>query len=257
MFYNARWYDSQLGRFAQADSIVPGGVQGYDRYAYVNNNPVNGTDPSGHWPWPSGNQIQLNIALGFTLQLSNLGHGDADKTILLFYSLSLVTDDKGGIQLYGTKRDQEYRDGTSPSGSGFTDGPAETSNPSTAITAGISVAYGAIDGTDFRTKGTLAYEGYAVDDTIGLGPFTGDEYVYADPVTGIVDPSRMTGYNIGLSAGIPASTSHVATKSIPITDRYQLPEVGIAWCKVAGMCGSYPGAGPDPNPISQNFSNSR
>jgi RHS repeat-associated protein len=27
-FYNARWYDSSLGRFAQADSIVPGGVQG-------------------------------------------------------------------------------------------------------------------------------------------------------------------------------------------------------------------------------------
>jgi hypothetical protein len=39
---------TQLGRFAQADTIVPGGVQGYDRYAYVNNNPMNGTDPSGH-----------------------------------------------------------------------------------------------------------------------------------------------------------------------------------------------------------------
>jgi len=49
MFYNARWYDSQLGRFAQADSIVPGGVQGYDRFAYVNNNPLRYTDPTGHW----------------------------------------------------------------------------------------------------------------------------------------------------------------------------------------------------------------
>ena len=48
LFYNARWYDPALGRFAQADSIVPGGVQGYDRYAYVNNNPVRYTDPSGH-----------------------------------------------------------------------------------------------------------------------------------------------------------------------------------------------------------------
>ncbi|MBI4761322.1 MAG: hypothetical protein ACOYYF_03565 [Chloroflexota bacterium] len=48
MFYNARWlrsvpvtewrgYDPSLGRFAQADSIVPGGAQGLDRYAYVNN----------------------------------------------------------------------------------------------------------------------------------------------------------------------------------------------------------------------------
>jgi RHS repeat-associated protein len=48
MFYNARWYDSTTGRFAQADSIVAGGVQGLDRYAYVNNSPVNFTDPSGH-----------------------------------------------------------------------------------------------------------------------------------------------------------------------------------------------------------------
>ena len=50
MFYNARWYDPALGRMAQADTIVPGGVQGLDRYAYVGNNPVRYTDPSGHKP---------------------------------------------------------------------------------------------------------------------------------------------------------------------------------------------------------------
>ncbi len=49
MFYNARWYDPAIGRFAQADSIVPPGVQGYDRYAYANNNPLKYTDPSGHF----------------------------------------------------------------------------------------------------------------------------------------------------------------------------------------------------------------
>ncbi len=48
MFYNARMYDPALGRFTSADTIIPGGVQGYDRYAYVNNSPVNFTDPSGH-----------------------------------------------------------------------------------------------------------------------------------------------------------------------------------------------------------------
>ena len=48
MFYNARWYDPALGRFAQADSIVPPGVQGLDRYAYVRNNPIIYIDPSGH-----------------------------------------------------------------------------------------------------------------------------------------------------------------------------------------------------------------
>jgi len=49
-FYNARWYDPQLGRFMQADTFVPTsqGTQGFDRFAYVNNNPINSSDPSGH-----------------------------------------------------------------------------------------------------------------------------------------------------------------------------------------------------------------
>lgn len=49
-FYNAWHYDPQLGRFMQADTIVPTqqGTQAWDRYAYLNNNPVNGTDPTGH-----------------------------------------------------------------------------------------------------------------------------------------------------------------------------------------------------------------
>jgi len=59
-FYNnARWpkvpatqwrgYDPAIGRFMQADTFVPTsqGTQGFDRFAYVNNNPVNGTDPTG------------------------------------------------------------------------------------------------------------------------------------------------------------------------------------------------------------------
>jgi RHS repeat-associated protein len=62
-YYNARWYDPALGRFIQADTIVPepGSAKSYDRYMYVNNNPVRYTDPSGHiipdeidWPWDRG-----------------------------------------------------------------------------------------------------------------------------------------------------------------------------------------------------------
>lgn len=53
MFYDARWYDPALGRFAQADTIIPEqsqGVQAWDRYAYTSNNPLRYTDPSGHCP---------------------------------------------------------------------------------------------------------------------------------------------------------------------------------------------------------------
>ena len=46
MYYNARWYDPALGRFVQADTIVPqpGDVPGWDRYAYVENNPLRYSD---------------------------------------------------------------------------------------------------------------------------------------------------------------------------------------------------------------------
>ncbi len=49
-FYNARWYDPQLGRFVSADSIVPepGRPQSFNRYSYVLNSPLKYRDPSGH-----------------------------------------------------------------------------------------------------------------------------------------------------------------------------------------------------------------
>jgi hypothetical protein len=52
LYYGARYYDSALGRFIQADTIVPqaGNPQSLNRYAYVLNNPVRYTDPSGHCP---------------------------------------------------------------------------------------------------------------------------------------------------------------------------------------------------------------
>ncbi len=49
-FYNARYYDPLLGRFIQADTIVPNPAEPQDlnRYSYVRNNPLRYIDPSGH-----------------------------------------------------------------------------------------------------------------------------------------------------------------------------------------------------------------
>ena len=49
-FYNARWYDPALSHFIMADTIIPypGDPASWDRYAYVRNNPVLRTDPTGH-----------------------------------------------------------------------------------------------------------------------------------------------------------------------------------------------------------------
>jgi RHS repeat-associated protein len=49
--YNARLYDPSIAVFVTADSIIPdpGGSQGFNRYTYCVNSPLNYTDPSGHW----------------------------------------------------------------------------------------------------------------------------------------------------------------------------------------------------------------
>jgi RHS repeat-associated protein len=49
-YYNARWYDAQVGVFINADTLVPSpfAPQALNRYAYVSGNPLRYVDPSGH-----------------------------------------------------------------------------------------------------------------------------------------------------------------------------------------------------------------
>jgi len=49
--YGARPYDPALGRFLQADTLVPdpGNPQSLNRYSYTLGNPLRYTDPSGHY----------------------------------------------------------------------------------------------------------------------------------------------------------------------------------------------------------------
>jgi RHS repeat-associated protein len=48
--YGARYYEPRIGRFQSPDPLVPspGDLQGLNRYAYSNNNPLKYIDPSGH-----------------------------------------------------------------------------------------------------------------------------------------------------------------------------------------------------------------
>jgi len=49
-FYNARHYDSVVGRFVSADTVVDGelSTQGWNRYSYCHGNPIRYKDPTGH-----------------------------------------------------------------------------------------------------------------------------------------------------------------------------------------------------------------
>jgi RHS repeat-associated protein len=62
-YFNARWMDPSLGRFTSPDTIVPTSTQGtqaWDRYAFVNNNPVRYNDPTGHVAETDVDQSQNN-----------------------------------------------------------------------------------------------------------------------------------------------------------------------------------------------------
>ena len=52
-WYNSRFYDPEIGRFVQPDTIVPSldDPQTLNRYTYVLNNPFRYNDPSGHLAW--------------------------------------------------------------------------------------------------------------------------------------------------------------------------------------------------------------
>ncbi|MBC7251432.1 MAG: RHS repeat-associated core domain-containing protein [Anaerolineae bacterium] len=111
--YRARYYDPALGRFVSADTVVPnpGDPQDLNRYAYVRNNPLRYTDPSGYcipgvncpddppkpaWSPPSGYRPQSTeeyIAyLGWVqaqIELERRETGGTVVTLLMQQSLNL------------------------------------------------------------------------------------------------------------------------------------------------------------------------
>jgi len=52
-YFHARYYDSRIGRFISVDPVggSVGSSQSWNRYAYVENNPVKLVDPDGEFPW--------------------------------------------------------------------------------------------------------------------------------------------------------------------------------------------------------------
>jgi len=59
-YYRARYYDADLGRFLSVDPI--GYADQWNLYAYVGNNPLNATDPSGMCS--TGTRIKAHSAIG-------------------------------------------------------------------------------------------------------------------------------------------------------------------------------------------------
>ena len=76
-YYGARYYDAQLGRFTQADTIVPDPTssQSLNRYSYCDNNPINYTDPTGHKKWYQYLGFDTNPVANLVNKINNVIDG--------------------------------------------------------------------------------------------------------------------------------------------------------------------------------------
>jgi len=75
-YYNARYYDPELGRFIQPDDRIPdlSNPQSYNRYSYVLNNPLRYTDPDGKAPSDWANTMQPGIDTYYGGYIANSSH---------------------------------------------------------------------------------------------------------------------------------------------------------------------------------------
>ncbi|MGH2509343.1 MAG: RHS repeat-associated core domain-containing protein, partial [Ktedonobacteraceae bacterium] len=76
--YNARLYDPALGRFLSVDPLIghPESTQGINPYSYVENNPLNKTDPTGETLCPPRCSSNLDGIMGTDGSSSGTEGGD-------------------------------------------------------------------------------------------------------------------------------------------------------------------------------------
>jgi RHS repeat-associated protein len=97
-YYNARYYDPEIGRFVTADSIVPyeNETQSWNRFSYARNNPIMHKDPTGYFDMETGTiekgdtlkgiRDQINNKFGTKLTLNQLSKGNNIKDPDMIYT---------------------------------------------------------------------------------------------------------------------------------------------------------------------------
>lgn len=107
---NGRLYDPEIGRFLQADPIIqePLNGQNYNRYAYVQNNPLSYTDPTGFSWWTKWRRPIIGLIAAIAVPwavgeifMANASVGGALAEIGSAEIISLTATGKGAAAVAG------------------------------------------------------------------------------------------------------------------------------------------------------------
>lgn len=198
---NSRYYDPETGRFLNADNAISGtgdSVQGYNLFAYCFNNPINMSDPDGHWPkWvKTAAKVALGVAIvsaGVALTALTFG-GSAPLTVVI---TAAVIGTVGGAATnaaiqYSKKKSWDNFDVDECIAAGVTGGLSATLATTPIGRAGQSVGNAILAGGNSLFNGNSVSD-VAIDSAVGLvaglagGPGTGRGGLYMNEAHRVKD----------------------------------------------------------------------
>ncbi|WP_255942752.1 RHS repeat-associated core domain-containing protein [Vibrio campbellii] len=164
---NGRVYDQELGRFLSADSFVqtPYVVNSFNRYAYVINNPLKYTDPTGYW-YADGDGNGLTGLCGEGWSYDGLsgrysGNGRSN---------NYVRSHDIGYETYGQKQ-------------GLSEKSSLVSDMGSKIHARLTLSYGSIENIEGNVYvGALQYQVNNFSLGVIYGDISSEQSLNADPV---------------------------------------------------------------------------
>ena len=182
-YYRARYYDNSIGRFVSEDPL--GFKAGMNFYAYVNNNPVNGNDPSGKCPACVVAFVDVAIDLAGSAAVRNgvTAAINAARTAMLTGTIGGASGALGSLSAGGNAQDVAINAGV-----GFVTGAAFPLLPGTSFLA--NAGKGAL----------LSGTGDAISQSISLG--MANKSIYQNINFGEIGGATIGG---GVASGLTAS----------------------------------------------------